>query len=119
MSSDKEAKNKGPIKQPKGIDIEKLTLIIDKFEVVTMTNLMPIVVELMQAVAEIPKLRGTEKKALVIDALRYMVDVTDAGSWDKFDPVIRELIPLVIDSMLEVNKGKLTFKPILPKGCCA
>lgn len=112
------ATNLGKAKVPKGVDIERVAKVIDKFDTINLSNLMPIVVDLMQIVAEIPNLRGSEKKALVIDCLKYIVDETDAGSWEKFDGVVKELIPVVIDSLVEANKGKLMFKQIIPKGCC-
>lgn len=105
-------------KLPKQVDKDRVQLVIDKYESVTMTNMMPMVVDLMQIVRDIPNLRGSEKKAIVIDCLKFIVDETDAGSWDKYDAVVKELIPIVIDSLIEVNKGKLLFKNPVQGGCC-
>lgn len=89
------------------INILVLKKVISKFGHVTMQNLMPIVIELMQIVSQIPDMLGSHKKQLVIETLKYIVDETDAGAWDQFDGVIKEMIPVVIDNVIEIQKGKL------------
>ena len=115
-----EVKEKSVLKERVESQINVLVIkkIISKFGAVTMQNLMPVVIELMQIVSQIPDMMGAKKKELVIDTLKYIVDETDAGSWEQFDGVIKELIPVVIDNVIEIQKGKLVVsKKVTPHGC--
>ena len=50
----------------------------------------------------------------------YTVDNTDAGSLEALDPILKQLIPGVIDNMLQVDEGKLVLhkKNIVEKYLC-
>lgn len=100
------------------INVLVIKKIISRFGAVTLQNLMPLVIELMQIVSRIPHMMGAQKKELVIDTLKYIVDETDAGSWERFDSIIKELIPVVIDNVIEIQKGKLVVsKKLITPGC--
>tara|TARA_X000000950_G_C13884000_1_gene648088 strand:+ start:1727 stop:2344 length:618 start_codon:yes stop_codon:yes gene_type:complete len=53
-------------------------------------------------------LTGKEKKNMIISMLNHIVDITDGpGDDDILDPVIKRVIPSVIDLVLVVDNGKL------------
>ena len=53
-------------------------------------------------------LTGREKKNMIISMLNHIVDITDGpGDDDILDPVIKRVIPSVIDLVLVVDNGKL------------
>ena len=66
-------------------------------------------------VGQIKKLSGVDKKQLVIDMLIYIVNNTDSGVVEIMDPIIINAVPHIIDSLIEVEKGKLRFNPKISK----
>ena len=63
------------------------------------------------------KLNGEQKKDLVVDILEYVVDNTDAGAFEFLDPVIKDMLPGLIDTLVMVEDGKLHIAK--PKNCMA
>mgnify|MGYP006879287653 CR=1 FL=1 len=61
------------------------------------------------------KLNGEQKKDLVVDILEYVVDNTDAGAFEFLDPVIKDMLPGLIDTLIMVDGGKLHI--VKPKNC--
>jgi hypothetical protein len=61
------------------------------------------------------KLNGEQKKDLVVDILEYVVDNTDAGAFEFLDPVIKDMLPGLIDTLVMVEDGKLHIAK--PKNC--
>ena len=56
----------------------------------------------------IKTLTGREKKNMIISMLNHIVDITDGpGDDDILDPVVKRVIPSVIDLVLVVDNGKL------------
>ena len=58
---------------------------------------------------------------LIVDILMYVIDNTDAGSLEVLDPILKKMIPGIIDNILQVENGKLvinkkTFKEKF--ACC-
>ena len=53
------------------------------------------------------KLTADQKKDFICDILIYVVDNTDAGSLESLDPIIKKMIPNVIDTILRVEGGNL------------
>tara|TARA_Y100000389_G_C17383904_1_gene475898 strand:- start:312 stop:734 length:423 start_codon:yes stop_codon:yes gene_type:complete len=86
---------------------------------VNMNNMVNIIVLLMEQVKLFKHLRGLEKKQLVIDLLCHIIDVTDAGAFDALDTVLKAMVPNIIDTFVDVEKGKLIFTTKKVKGCFA
>jgi len=56
-------------------------------------------------------MNGEQKKKTIISMLKHIVDITDGpGNDDIWDPIIKKLIPGMIDALIEVNNGKLKLK---------
>ncbi len=52
-----------------------------------------------------------QKKQTIINMLKHIVDVTDGpGNDDIWDPIIKRLIPGLIDTLIAVENGKLRMK---------
>ena len=61
------------------------------------------------------KLSGLDQRNYIINIFTCIVDKTDGpGNDEIFDPIIKQLIPDMIDLLIEVDKGKVKFK----KKCC-
>ncbi len=71
----------------------------------TIVLLLP---RLIKHVDTFKTLTGKEKKNMIISMLNHIVDITDGpGDDDILDPVIKRVIPSVIDLVLVVDNGKL------------
>ena len=71
----------------------------------TIVLLLP---QLIKHVDTFKTLTGKEKKNMIISMLNHIVDITDGpGDDDILDPVIKRVIPSVIDLVLVVDNGKL------------
>ena len=90
----------------------------------TIIKLLP---RLIKHVDTFKTLTGKEKKNMIISMLNHIVDITDGpGDDDILDPVVKRVIPSVIDLVLVVDNGKLKVnkKGFLFKiyrklfGCC-
>lgn len=109
------------------IDVNNLTSVLDDTSPVTaesvvkegkkiieafpngiqLENIMDAVVIVMGTTNKIHKLTPDQKKDFICDILVYVVDNTDAGSLESLDPIIKKMIPNVIDTILRVEGGNL------------
>jgi|TARA_B100000424_G_scaffold268781_2_gene264268 hypothetical protein len=113
----------------KHIDVSKLTSVLDDNSPVTaeyvvsegkklieafptgiqLENIMDAVIIVLGTANKINNLTSEQKKDFICDILIYVVDNTDAGALESLDPVIKKLIPNVIDTILRVEDGKLSI----------
>ena len=82
---------------------------------INMENLIESTMIIMNLVEKLNFLNAEEKKDFICDVLCFVVDNTDAGSLEFLDPIIKKLIPKVIDNILEAKNEKLEIKK--PKWC--
>ena len=68
---------------------------------------MDAVVIIMGTTKNINNLTSEQKKDLICDILVYVVDNTDSGALESLDPIIKKMIPNVIDTIIKVEDGKL------------
>ena len=74
-------------------------------------SLMTIIPKLIQHVEKYKTLKGDQKRSLVIKMLSHIIDETDGpGNDDLWDPVLKKLVPKLIDTLIEVNDGKLKLR---------
>ena len=109
---------------PKAI-VETLEPLLEDLSV---ENLMKIIPELIRHVEIYTSFTGEQKRNMVINMLKHLIDITDGPGNDAiFDPILKRMVPSIIDTLVEVDKGrlKLTGKKLkrLPclsvfKGCC-
>ena len=87
---------------------------------VNLQNLIEATIIVLKEVSELYKLKPQHKIDLIVDILIYTIDNTDAGSLEALDPILKQLIPGVIDNMLQVDEGKLVLhkKNIVEKYLC-
>tara|TARA_A100001388_G_C28619566_1_gene426927 strand:+ start:63 stop:674 length:612 start_codon:yes stop_codon:yes gene_type:complete len=96
------------------LDIESKALVetlTDTLEGFGVNDLMVLVPRLMQHVQNYKNLSGANKKALVIRMINHVIDVTDApGDDDILDPIVKRLVPGMIDLLVDVDGGSLRLK---------
>lgn len=98
-------------------ELETLSLkVIEAFpEGITVKSLTQAVIDCMSLVGQINDMKGADKKQLVIDLLIYILDKTDSGVFELVEPFLKEAIPELIDSLIDVEKGKIHFNPKIKK----
>lgn len=89
---------------------------------IQLDNLVEATIITLKDVSKIYKLKAEHKIDLIVDILIYVIDNTDAGSLEVLDPILKKMIPSIIDNLLQVEDGKLvinkkTFKEKLPCNC--
>ena len=88
---------------------------------IQLENLVEATIVTLKEVSKIYKLKAQHKIDLIVDILMYVIDNTDAGSLEVLDPILKKMIPGIIDNLLQVEDGKLvinkkTFKEKF--ACC-
>jgi len=89
-------------------------------EDVSVENLMKIIPELIRHVEMYKNFTGEQKRNMVINMLKHLIDITDGpGNDDIFDPILKRMVPSIIDTLVEVDKGrlKLTGKKLKKLPC--
>jgi hypothetical protein len=78
------------------------------------SDLPPIVTRLMLEAAKFKKLKGSEKRELVIDIIEKIIEDIEPGDKDtEFEMVLKTLVPSMVDSfeaLLKVNKALCCLK---------
>ena len=90
--------------------------VIEQFPTgINLENLIESTMLILKLVQNITTLKPEQKKDFICDVLCFVVDNTEAGSLEFLDPVIKKLIPKMIDNILAAENGKL--KITKPKWC--
>ena len=76
---------------------------------VQLENLVEATIITLKEVSKIYKLKSQHKIDLIVDILIYVIDNTDAGSLEVLDPILKKMIPGIIDNILQVENGKLVI----------
>ena len=96
------------------LDVESKAIIetmVDSLEGFNMDKLTSLLPSLIKHVENYKNLRGKEKKSLVIKMLNHIIDITDCPGDDAvLDPIMKRMVPGMIDLLIEVNNGKLKLK---------
>ena len=82
---------------------------------VNLKNMADATMKVLTKVTTLYHLNAEQKKDLVVDILCYVVDNTDAGALEFLDPVIKDMLPGLIDTLIMVDGGKLHIAK--PKHC--
>ena len=64
------------------------------------------------------EMTGQQKKNLIIEAILLLLDETDSGYYEKFEPIVKLMIPTVIDNMIDIEKGKIKLNKKVRRLCC-
>ena len=95
------------------VDVESKAIVetcadLENFNVSSMMTVLP---KLIKHVENYKNLRGEQKRELVISMLKHIIDITDGPGDDEiWDPILKQLVPSLIDTLIEVNDGKLKLR---------
>ena len=74
-------------------------------------NLHEIIPQLMLQANLYKTLNIEQKKKLIIKMLEHLIDITDSpGDDELWDPILKRLLPGMLDLIVEANNGKLVIK---------
>ena len=81
-------------------------------------SLMEVVIFAMRHVALYFKAKsGAQKKKLVSDAIIVLLESTDSGEYEKYEPTVKALVPTMIDNICDIEKTKTKINKGLARGC--
>ena len=97
-------------------DVDAISkLLEDSIKDLSLDNIIDLVPQLIKCVDKYKKLKGIEKKQLVIELINHFIDITDGFGDDAIiDPILKKIVPSVIDNLIKVDKKQLKLKKKLP-----
>ena len=82
------------------------------FKDITAEKIVELLPKLIGYVSKYKKLSGDQQKALIIRLLNTIIDKTDGPGDDAvFDPILKRLVPVLIDTFIKIDNKELKFKP--------
>jgi hypothetical protein len=81
------------------------------------SNVVVVLLSLMQSVEQYEDVRGVQKKALILDALNHLIDDQISNTQEAMEMklLVQLTLPTVIDTFVSIDKKELQIK--LKKGC--
>jgi len=88
-----------------------LNEIIEEYKNFDVGDIVKILPKLIIHLKLYKTLTGLDKRNHIINIFNYIVDKTDGPGDDAvFDPIIKNMVPEMIDLLIEVDSGKLRLK---------
>ena len=83
----------------------------DTFKDISSEKIVEIIPQILVHVKQFKKLKPEDKKDLIAKILNLIIDKTDGPGDDEiFDPILKRLVPTLIDTFLKVENGELNLK---------
>jgi hypothetical protein len=101
-------------------DIEKIsTQLVDELDNFSLDTIVDIIPHLIRCVEKYKTLSGIEKKRLVLELIECFIDRTDGfGDDTVVDPIIKTIVPSIIDNLIKVEDKKLVLRKKSNYLCC-
>lgn len=88
--------------------IETLAEDISQFSIDNIHEVLP---QLMVQANLYKTLNVEQKKKMILRMLEHLIDITDGpGDDDIWDPILKRMLPGMLDLVIEANNGKLVIK---------
>ena len=88
----------------------------------SLENILDVVITSIQYLSRIRKMSGQQKKQTIIDATLLLLDETNRGEMEYYEPILKSMIPSTINTLIDVEKKKIKLnkraKRCLTCGCC-
>ena len=102
------------------MDVNKKKEIVDKVmklykRGVNLHTINGLVTDLMGYIGSVKGLSGLDKKKEVIDLTIFVIKNTDSGPLEDYESYIIDILPVLIDILIQVQDGKLRFNPVVFK----
>ena len=83
----------------------------ETFKDISSEKIVEIIPQILVHVKQFKKLKPEDKKDLIAKILNLIIDKTDGPGDDEiFDPILKRLVPTLIDTFLKVENGELNLK---------
>ena len=85
----------------------------------TLENILELVVDAMQFLNKMVRMSGHQKRQCIIDALLLLLDETNSGELEFYEPIIKSMIPSTVNTLIDVEKKKIKLNKRIKKciGC--
>jgi len=80
-------------------------------------NMLDVVIECIQYLATYRKMTGFQKRQLIIDSMLLLLDETNSGELEFYEPIVKSMIPSTINTLVDVEKKKIKLNKRIRK-CC-
>lgn len=88
-----------------------IEIIAEDIANLSVENLHEIIPQLMIQANLYKTLNIEQKKKLIIKMLEHLIDITDSpGDDELWDPILKRLLPGMLDLIVEANNGKLVIR---------
>ena len=85
--------------------LESIAPLMDDFKIENIVEVLP---QIIRHVQTFKNLTGSQKKNMIVSMLKHLVDITDGpGDDELWDPIIKRLLPGMVDMLVKVDQGKL------------
>lgn len=82
-------------------------------------NMLEVVIECIQYLSTVRKLSGQQKRQVIIDAILLLLDETNSGELEVYEPIIKSMIPATINTLIDVEKKKIRLNKNATWKCCS
>jgi hypothetical protein len=81
-------------------------------------NMLDVVIECIQYLATYRNMSGFQKRQLIIDSMLLLLDETNSGEMELYEPIVKAMIPSTINTLVDVEKKKIKLNKKVRKCCC-
>lgn len=83
----------------------------------TLENILDLVIDAMQYLNRLISMSGHQKRQCIIDALLLLLDETNSGELEFYEPIIKSMIPSTVNTLIDVEKKKIKLNKRIARGC--
>tara|TARA_B100000073_G_C23275136_1_gene388120 strand:- start:21 stop:446 length:426 start_codon:yes stop_codon:yes gene_type:complete len=78
---------------------------------------MDVVIDSIKYLKRVREMSGHQKRQAITDALLLLLDETNSGELEFYEPIIKSMIPSTINTLIDVEKKKIKLNKKI-KNCC-
>ena len=78
---------------------------------------MDVVIDCIRYLKRIREMSGHQKRQCITDALLLLLDETNSGELEFYEPIIKSMVPSTVNTLIDVEKKKIKLNKKI-KSCC-
>ena len=83
----------------------------------TLENILDVVVECIKYLKRARDMTGHQKRQTITDALLLLLDETNSGELEFFEPIIKSMVPSTVNTLIDVEKKKIKLNKRVKRLC--
>lgn len=87
-----------------------ITELKEQYQNISLETMVNICIDVMQKVQKFTKLRGSEKKEVVVYAIYRLIEDVDSEMYKQYELIIEKCITTMIDIVIDIDKHKVKIK---------